>query len=165
MPFRIVLSSLIASLAAAASAQTSGAAAVQRAAASADVPRAQYINVQDGEFRKMDADKNGHVTRAEVESFQRMAAVATARARNQQLFAQLDADRNGQLSPAEFTKFSAPPPPVNGQPFITQMDGNKDGQVSLIEHRAGKLAHYDRIDTDKDGVVTPAEMRAAGVIK
>ena len=135
------------------------------AQATADVPRAQYITVQDGEFRKMDADKNSQVNRSEVEAFQRTAAVATARVRNQQLFAQLDSDRNGQISQAEFSKLTPPAPPVNGQPFIAQMDGNKDGQVSLVEHRAGKLAYFDRIDTDKDGVVTAAEMRAAGVIK
>lgn len=39
------------------------------------------------------------------------------------------------------------------------------GAVSLIEHRAGKLAYFDQIDSDKDGVVTVAEMKAAGVIK
>lgn len=142
-----------------------GAAWGQARPATGDVPRAQYITVQDGEFRKMDADKNGQLTRAEVEAFQRIVALATARTRNQQLFAQLDSDRNGQVSPAEFTKLSAPPPPANGQPFIAQMDGNKDGRVSLIEHRAGKLAHFDRMDTDKDGTVTVAELRAAGVIR
>lgn len=128
-----------------------------------DVPRAQYIAVQDGEFRKMDADKNGQVTRAEVEAFQRLTAVATAQARNRQLFAQLDADRNGQISPAEFIKLNPPPPPVNGQPFIAQLDLNHDGHISLVEHRTARLAPFDRMDTDKDGVVTVAEMRAAGV--
>jgi Ca2+-binding EF-hand superfamily protein len=107
------------------------AADAQQATAPGDVPRAHYITVQDGEFRKMDADKNGQVTRAEVEAFQRLAAVATAQARNRQLFAQLDA--------------------------------NRDGQISLVQHRAGKLASFDRLDTDKDGVVTVAEMRPAGV--
>ena len=43
--------------------------------------------------------------------------------------------------------------------------GNKDGRIGLIEHGGGKLSHYDRIDSDKDGVVTVAEMKAAGVIK
>ena len=130
-----------------------------------DVPRAQYINVQDGEFRKMDADKDNQVTLAEVEAFQRAAAVALGQQRNRALFAQLDSDRNGQISAAEFARLNAPAPPANGRPLLAQLDGNRDGRISLVEHRAGKLAYFDRIDTDKDGTVTGAEMRAAGVIK
>ena len=113
----------------------------------------------------MDADKDGQVTKAEVEDFQRLPAVAESQARNRQLFAQLDADRNGQLSSAEFAKLAVPPPPVNGQPVIAQLDLNHDGKVSLVEYRTAKLANFDHIDTDKDGIVTVAEMRAAGVIK
>lgn len=133
--------------------------------ASGNVPRAQYISVQDGEFRKMDANKDGQVTREEVEDFQRLTAVAESQARNRQLFTQLDADRNGQLSSAEFAKVAAPAPPVNGEPVVAQLDLNRDGKVSLVEYRTAKLASFDRIDSDKDGVVTVAEMRAAGVLK
>lgn len=134
-------------------------------AAPGDVARSDFITIQDGEFRKMDADKNGQLTRPEVEDFQRLAAVATAQARNRQWFAELDSDRNGQLSPAEFAKVSPPVPIADGRPLIAQFDLNKDGQISLVENRAGKLAAFDRIDTDKDGVVTAAEMRAAGVVQ
>ena len=113
----------------------------------------------------MDADKNGQVTRSETEAFQRAVAVAESGARARALFSKLDTDRNGQLSMAEFAKAQSGPPQVNGQPFVTQLDANKDGKVSLVEHRAGKLRRFDNIDSDKDGTVTAAEMRAAGVIK
>ena len=33
------------------------------------------------------------------------------------------------------------------------MDGNRDSQISLAEHRTATLANFDRLDTDKDGVV------------
>jgi Ca2+-binding EF-hand superfamily protein len=130
-----------------------------------DVPRATYIQVQDTEFRKMDADKDGQVTRAEAEGFQRADAVARAGQRARAVFSQLDADRNGQLSFTEFARTQSGSPQVNAQPFIAQLDLNKDGRVSLVEHRAGKLRYFDNIDTDKDGVVTAAEMKAAGVLK
>lgn len=131
----------------------------------ADVARTVYIKTMDQEFGKMDADKNGQVTRAEVEAFQRADAVARSASRARAIFTQLDSDRNGQLSFAEFAKTQSGTPPVNAQPFFTGFDANKDGRVSLVEHRAGKLTYFDRIDTDKDGVVTVAEMKAAGVIK
>jgi Ca2+-binding EF-hand superfamily protein len=133
------------------------------AQAATSLPRAQFITDMDTEFRKMDADKNGQLTRTEIEQFQKLQAVAQAQTRNQAMFAQLDVDRNGQLSPAEFSKISSPPPAANGQPMIARMDGNRDGQVSLIEHRTATLSNFDRLDTDKDGVVTAAEMKAGGI--
>ena len=131
----------------------------------AAVARSLYIKTMDQEFGKMDADKDGQVTRGEVEAFQRSDAVARSAARARAMFSQLDSDRNGQLSFAEFAKAQSGSPPVNAQPFLTGFDSNKDGRVSLVEHRAGKLVYFDKIDTDKDGVVSVAEMKAAGVIK
>jgi hypothetical protein len=127
------------------------------------IPRAQFIASMDAEFRKMDGDKDGQVTRAEIEQFERVKAEAAAQARNRAQFAELDANKNGQLSPAEFAKLVAPPPIVSGQPALARMDGNRDSQISLVEYRAATLANFDRLDTDRNGVVTPAEMKAGGI--
>lgn len=140
-------------------------AAIGQAAPNANVPRTDYIATMDVEFRKMDADKNGQVTRAEIEAYDRAVAVGNARARAQATFIALDVDKNGQLSPVEFLKLVTGTPPADGRPLIAKLDLNKDGQISLIEHRAGKLSYFDQIDTDKDGVVTVAEMKAAGIGK
>ena len=134
--------------------------------AAVPIPRAQFIVEMDGQFHKMDADRNGLITRAEVEADQRRVALAAAAQRARNAFTALDADKNGQLSFAEFEKLvTAQPVKVNGQPFMAQMDLSKDGQISLIEHRTATLANFDRMDTDKDGVVSPAEMKAAGLGK
>jgi hypothetical protein len=133
------------------------------ALAQAGVPRAQFINVQNGEFNKIDADKNGQLTRKEIEDFQRLSAVAQSGARNRQLFAQLDTDRNGQLSPAEFLKFNPPANTANAIPMLTRMDRNRDSQINLVEYRTATLANFDRLDVDKDGTVTPAELKAGGI--
>lgn len=125
--------------------------------------RDQFLREIDGEFRKIDADKNGQLTRIEIEQYQKLEAVSDARTRNQALFAQLDADRNGQISPAEFAKLITPPPAANAAPMLSREDGNRDQQISLVEHRAATLANFDRIDTDKDGIVTPVEMKAGGI--
>ena len=140
-------------------------AAIAQTASNGNVPRSDYIATMDTEFRKMDGDKNGQVTRVEVESFERGVALGQARARAQARFAELDTDRDGQISPVEFNKLISGTPAVDGRPLIGKLDTNKDGQISLIEHRGGKLSYFDQIDSDKDGIVSVAEMKAAGVIK
>jgi Ca2+-binding EF-hand superfamily protein len=119
----------------------------------------------DTEFRKMDVDKNDRLTAAEVEQFQRAVGVLEAQNRVRSLFAQLDTDRNGQLSQAEFGKMAVTPAPPNAARIIGPSDLNRDGSVTLVEFRTAKLANFDRMDADKDGVVSPAEMKAAGLIK
>ena len=125
--------------------------------------RSQFIAEMDLEFRKTDADKNGQLTRTEVEQYQKLQAVAQAQLRNAAMFAQLDSDRNGQLSKSEFAKIGTPATTANAAPILSRMDSNRDSQVSLIEHRAATLANFDRLDADKDGNVTAAEMKAGGV--
>jgi Ca2+-binding EF-hand superfamily protein len=129
----------------------------------APLPRAQFIAGMDSEFRKMDADKNGQLTRTEIEQFQTQQLAAQASARNKALFRQLDKDKNGQLSATEFARIATPAPVANAQPMIARMDGNRDSQISVAEHRTATLANFDRVDSNKDGVVTAAELKAGGV--
>jgi Ca2+-binding EF-hand superfamily protein len=125
--------------------------------------RTTFLTEMDSQFRLMDADKNGLLTRTEIEQFQKLAAVAEAQARNRSLFAQLDADKNGQISALEFRKLIASPTPANAGPMLSREDGNRDQQISLVEHRVATLANFDRLDADKDGIVTSAEMKAGGI--
>lgn len=129
------------------------------------VPRAAFIATMDAEFKQMDADKNGVLTRKEIEDFQRAVSVLAAQNRNRALFAALDKDHNGVLTPAEFAALPMQRAQPNAAPLLAQVDANRDGQITQVEFRSGKLANFDRMDTDKDGVVTAAEMRAAGLIK
>jgi Ca2+-binding EF-hand superfamily protein len=135
------------------------------AAGAVAVPRNVFITTMDAEFKKMDADKNGILTKKEIEDFQRSTSILVAQRRNVALFQALDKDKNGQLSPAEFASLPMNIPPPNAAPILAATDGNRDGQVTLIEYRAGKLRNFDSMDADKDGIVTPAEMKAAGLIK
>lgn len=158
--FRIVISSVVVSFASAGMAQVA-----PRPTVAEPVPRAIFITTMDEEFKRMDANKNGVLTRKEIEDFQRAAATLAAQRRNQQLFAELDKDRNGVLTAAEFASLPMNMPPVNAAPVLAQTDGNRDGQVTLVEYRTGKLTNFDRMDADKDGVVSQSEMRAVGLIK
>lgn len=142
-----------------------GQAKPKQASAEPPLARAEFIRNMDSEFRKMDADKNGLLTRVEVEQYQKLQAVAQAAARNKALFLQLDADKNGQLSAVEFAKLVQPPAAANSQPMLARMDSNRDQQISLVEHRIATLANFDRLDADKDGNVTAAEMKAGGIAR
>ncbi len=134
-----------------------------RSQAPVPMARAIFLTKTDADFRKMDADKNGTVTRAELEAFQRAVSVVEAQQRNRALFAKLDADRNGQLTQAEFARLSSAPATPNVAPTLARFDANRDQAISLVEHRAATLANFDRLDSDKDGYVTQAEMKASGI--
>ena len=129
------------------------------------VPRTNYITTMDAQFQAADANKDGILTRQEIEQYQRAQAAAQAQAQGRALFARLDTDRDGQLSPAEFAQLAVNVPPPNAAPVLAEADRNKDGSISLAEWRAAKLANFDRLDTDKDSIVSVAEMRAGGLIK
>lgn len=127
--------------------------------------RATFIATMDAEFKRIDADKNNILTRKEIESYQQTVAALAAQRRNQALFAALDKDRNGMLSAAEFRELPMNVPVPNAAAVLAQVDGNRDSQATLVEYRVGKLANFDRMDADKDGVVSQAERRATGLIK
>jgi Ca2+-binding EF-hand superfamily protein len=129
------------------------------------VPRATFIQTMDAEFRLIDADKNNILTRKEIEDAQRASLARAAQRQNAALFQLLDKDKNGTLTAGEFAALPMNRAQPNAAPLLAQTDGNRDGSVTLVEYRAGKLVNFDRMDTDKDGVVSASEMKAAGLIK
>jgi Ca2+-binding EF-hand superfamily protein len=150
-------------VAAASVAQSPGQAS--HASASIPIPRTEFLATMDTEFRKMDGDKNGIVTKQEIEGYQRAMSALIADARRQALFSALDSDKNGMISSAEFARMPVQAELPNAAPILAQIDLNHDGSVSLVEYRTAKLANFDRMDSDKDGVVSVAEMKAAGLVK
>ena len=129
------------------------------------VPRATFIAAMDGEFSKIDADHNKILTRKEADAYEAARVAAAVDQRRRALFAALDADHNGALTEQEFARLELPVSQGNSAPLFAQNDLNRDGQITLVEYRTAKLANFDRMDADKDGVVSPAEMKAAGLVK
>jgi Ca2+-binding EF-hand superfamily protein len=139
------------------------AAGAQTPLAAGDLPRAQFIAQMDAQFRLRDADGDGRITRAELTQFEQRTAHAAALAENARAFARLDANHDGALSANEFAALVPPAAAPDVTPLMQRFDPNRDQAITLIEYRAATLANFDAIDTDHDGVVTQAEMRAGNV--
>ena len=125
------------------------------------VRRADYLVVMDGQFNALDADGDGKVTAQEIARQQTQAQAQQIAAANRQIFANLDANGDGMLSPDEFLKLAAAPQPVDAAPTMQRLDLDRDGSVSLVEHRTVMLGSFDALDADKDGIVTPEESQQA----
>lgn len=132
-------------------------------AASQGLSRSDFIATMDGDFRRRDADGDGFISRSELQQFERNLSLEVAIRENAQVFQRLDADRNGALTLEEFSKLVAVPPAPDVTSILDQPDRNRDQKVTIVEYRAATLANFDRLDTDLDGIVTDAEMKAGNV--
>ena len=148
-------------LPAAAFAQTKPAPAQQQAPQSET--RAAYTQNVDATFNQVDTNKDGFVTRAEIDAAQTKELQALKTRQQQELqaeFTKLDTNKDKQLSLAEFQAAARPLPPTQPDAPIAKLDSNKDGKISRDEYRAPKLADFDKADANHDGTLTIAELKA-----
>ena len=89
----------------------------QAGGATRSVPRAKVVANAEAEFARVDANKDGQMSRVEIETFQRTSATAKLTARNKAMFAELDSDKSGQISAAEFAK-ATPTPKVDASEVL-----------------------------------------------
>lgn len=106
-------------------------------------------------FEELDTDKDGRITKAEIDA-QRQARVTAADANGDGL---LNAEELAAMELAKLTERAAD----HAARMIERFDANADGQISAAEMAAGPqpVAMFDRIDTDSDGAITQAEADAA----
>lgn len=87
-------------------------------------------------------------------------------------FDKLDTDGNGSLTQEEFKaaregrrgggRFGGGRMKGEGpHPDLSAIDTDGDGRISKAEHEASVVARFEKLDADKDGVVTDEERRAA----
>ena len=139
---------------------TTSAAAFAQAGAIQSIPRAKVVANAEAEFKEVDANKDGQMTRAEIETFQLNSIMAAAAARNKAMFGELDTDKNGQLSATEFARLSSGKPKVDASGVLS-IDTNKDGKISTEEYRAPMLAMFNSVDSNKDGTISAQERSQA----
>jgi Ca2+-binding EF-hand superfamily protein len=131
-------------------------------------------------FAKADENRDGAVTKAEVEASREKRA-AEMRARH---FDRIDANKDGSISRAEFdaghearkAKMADPKAGEAGMRghrhrgpagmhrgvgrMLERQDANKDGKVTLAEATTSALAHFDEVDANRDGTLSAEERQA-----
>lgn len=122
-------------------------------------------------FNALDSNKDGQISKAEFDAFH------AARANRHSDGKKDDArDPNSQRATPKHNKHMKSAMghhrrdganqhygahKMNRGDMLARLDSNKDGKISLAEFSAPALNRFDAADTNKDGVVTPEERRAA----
>ncbi len=99
---------------------------------------------------EMDADKDGTVTRAEIEAHQ-AAHVA-----------EIDADNNGAITAEELGAHHERMRQKHMAERLKAMDANADGSVSVDEFQAAHTWRMARLDRNGDGQIDADEMQPHG---
>jgi hypothetical protein len=142
----------------------------------ADLTRAAFVDARVARLTALDADRDGTVSVAEREAA--MQAKRAERADNR--FAKLDANSDGSISRAEFDAAHAARPDradrgprperarsgARGGPRHAMRghggpEGRERGPVVISEVAAKLGEQFDKMDADRNGVVTADERRAA----
>lgn len=135
--------------------------AIAQQGAPQPVTRAAYDANMNGEFAKIDANKDGTVTATELASARARATGEAVERQSAAMFGKLDTDKSGTLSRSEFAKLLSVDPSKLPPAPLLEFDANKDGNVTKAEFAAGTGANFTRLDTNKDGTVSVAELQAA----
>jgi Ca2+-binding EF-hand superfamily protein len=108
-------------------------------------------------FKKADTNGDGMLSRDEARALPQIS----------RHFDEIDANHDGQVTSDEIrayhAKMRAQRQEVSAARF-KKIDTDGDGKISRAEAQANspRLAeHFDEIDTNKDGFITPEEMKAA----
>jgi len=102
-------------------------------------------------LKAADTNADGLISRSEAAALPRLA----------EHFDAIDANRDGQVSFEELRAFHARHRGERGKAFMKRLDTDGDGKVSRNEALAAAAARFDAADANKDGFLTPEEMRAA----
>lgn len=112
--------------------------------------QAQRAALVDAFFARMDSNKDAQVTRLEAELS------------SKRLFAKLDGNGDGEITKAEAEAGASAMRKEEIAAHFKRLDANGDGRLTIEESKL-PAAFFERVDTDKDRNVTPAELQAMPV--
>jgi len=101
-------------------------------------------------LKAADTDGNGMLSKQEAASLPHIA----------QNFDAIDANHDGQVTLDELHAFMKARHAQAGHKMFASADANGDGRISRDEFMAQAAARFDRLDANKDGALTPDELRA-----
>lgn len=129
----------------------------------ADAPKRPMVDA----WKHADADRDGFLTKEEFSELGRVRNLADEK--RDRLFTRLDKNGDGRIGRGEL---GAPPrgnkkPEKRALPRLWELDSDKSGSVSFEEFRVGKPFAklpesriekvFERLDTNGDGVISPAD--------
>ena len=148
----------------------------------ATTPMMQMPETRDGvvamvreHFTQMDANRDGYVTRDEMQGMRGERRAKRMAMRGQSpgaagggAFERLDSNHDNMISREEFTAHRAMRAEHAGKRgnrtamrghgmMMRRADADKDGRVSLAEAQAAAVEHFDKVDVNRDGRITPEE--------
>lgn len=112
---------------------------------------AAFAGHGDNEFKMMDTNKDGKISRAEHSAGAKL------------MFTQADANHDGKVTAAEMDAALAArgEKPSNHEKSSAEMikviDQNGDGELTAAEHESGSEKMFALLDKDNDGFVSKAE--------
>jgi len=101
-----------------------------------------------GMLERMDADKDGAISKVEMD------------AHHAEMAAALDANADGQVTFEESKAHRERQREERARAYFARQDANGDGKVSVAEIAARHDEHFAKMDTDADGKLSKDEMRA-----
>ena len=129
------------------------------------ITRSAISDKLNADYADLDADRDGKATPAEINARLVKGAeadLAVLKKARDEAFAKLDTNGDGSIGRDEFDA-KAPLPQVkdpDAKPFLDRFDADKDGSISQDEFRAPTLANFEKMDSNKDGTLSPAEQKA-----